>query len=41
MINYEVKIFLKTNDKLTTKEQVNDFLTMFGFAGMNSCKTEV
>ena len=32
MINYEVKNVLKTNDKLTTKEQVNDFLTMFGFA---------
>ena len=40
-MKYEVKIFLKTNDQLTSKEQVNNFLTMFGFAGMNSCKTEV
>ena len=41
MINYEVKNFLKTNDKHTLKEQVNDFLSIFGFAGMKSNKTEV
>ena len=40
-MKYEVKIFLKTNDELTSKQQVNDFLTMFGFAGMISSKTEV